>query len=90
MKPFFSIAGAVALAVAQVSALADAPGEGALAKFEVEFMRMAIDHHFSALRMTELAAGTDAQRSPEIGPAEGTSPTPGYAAVPAKATLGKV
>lgn len=87
MKPLITIAGAVALTFAQAPAFAAAPGQGLTAKYEVEFMRMTIDHHFAALRMTELAAGTDLQRSPEIGPAEGTSPTPGFAATPAKATL---
>lgn len=67
-------------------AWADAPGVGLTARFEVDFLRFIIDHHYSALRMTELAAGTDATRDPVVpGPAEGTSPTPGYAATPAKA-----
>jgi uncharacterized protein (DUF305 family) len=68
------------------SALADSPGHGLTARFEVEFMQMTIDHHFAALRMTELAAGTDMQRNPEISDSEGTSPTNGFAATPAKAT----
>lgn len=50
-------------------------------------MRMTIDHHFAALRITELAAGTDVQRNADISPLEGTSPTPGFAPTPAKATL---
>lgn len=87
MKSVYTIAGAIALAVAQLPAFAEAPGQGLTARFEVEFMQMTIDHHFSALRMTELAAGTDINRSPEIGATEGTSPTPGFAATPAKATL---
>ncbi|HEU4459541.1 MAG TPA: DUF305 domain-containing protein [Methylibium sp.] len=87
MKSFRTIAGAIALAATQTSALADAPGQGLTARYEVEFMQMTIDHHYSALRMTELAAGTDLQRSPEISPTEGTSPTPGLGATPAKATL---
>lgn len=70
-----------------LSALADGPGHGLTARFEVEFMQMTIDHHFAALRMTELAAGTDMQRNPEISASEGTSPTTGFAASPAKATL---
>lgn len=87
MKSLNTIVGTLALAVAQTTALADAPGQGQTARYEVEFMRMAIDHHFSALRMTELAAGTDVHRATEIGPAEGTSPTPGFGATPPKATL---
>lgn len=68
-------------------ALADGAGLGLTARFEVEFMQMTIDHHFAAMRMTELAAGTDMQRNPEISASEGTSPTTGFAASAAKATL---
>lgn len=83
---------AVAMAVclsafAPLAARADGPGAGITADFEVDFLRMMIDHHYSALRMTELAAGTDIQRNEQIGAPEGTSPTPGFAATPAKATL---
>jgi uncharacterized protein (DUF305 family) len=87
VKSVHSISVVIALALGPISALADAPGAGLTARFEVEFMQMTIDHHFSALRMTELAAGTDVQRSTEIAAIEGTSPTPGFAATPAKATL---
>lgn len=87
MKLLTTLASAVAIALAQTPAVADSPGQGKTARFEVEFMKMTIDHHFSALRMTELAAGTDMQRSPEIAASEGTSPSPGFAATPAKATL---
>ena len=77
---------ALALMLAWGPARADAPGVGLTARFEVDFLRFIIDHHYSALRMTELAAGTDAQRDPTVpGPTEGTSPTPGYPATPAKA-----
>lgn len=68
-------------------AYADAPGAGKTARFEVEFMKLAIDHHFSALRITELAAGTKWQRDDSITPTEGVAPTPGFAATRAKATL---
>lgn len=87
MKSLTAIACAATLALAQTPSVADGPGQGLTARFEVEFMQMTIDHHFSALRMTELAAGTDLQRAQEISAAEGTSPTPGFAASPAKATL---
>lgn len=76
-----------ALGTIALPSVADAPGEGLNARFEIEFLQMTIDHHFAALRMTELAAGTDLQRNPDISPVEGTSPTPGFAATPAKATL---
>ncbi|MFK3741557.1 DUF305 domain-containing protein [Massilia sp. TN1-12] len=68
-------------------ALADAPGSGATAAYEKDYLVFVIDHHFSALRITELAAGTDRTRDAAIqNPDEGTSPTPGYGATPAKAT----
>ena len=73
--------------VVPFTAKADAPGVGLTAAFEIEFLQMSIDHHYAALRITELAAGTDAQRNGEISPSEGTSPTPGFAVTPAKATL---
>lgn len=81
---------AAAFAAATTAVHADAPGAGLTARYEVEFMQFAIDHHFSALRITELAAGTDLQRNAGISPNEGTSPTPGFAATPAKATLGHI
>lgn len=87
MKFSTTLIGAVALAALQLPAHADSPGQGLTARFEVEFMQMTVDHHFAALRMTELAVGTDIQRDADISPIEGTSPTPGYAATPAKATL---
>lgn len=60
---FEPLAAAVAWAAAlPFSALADSPGHGLTARYEIEFMQMTIDHHFAAMRMTELAAGTDPQR----------------------------
>lgn len=88
-----NITSAVLLASATalpLPALADSPGAGITARFEVAFLQFTIDHHFSALRMTELAAGTDLQRNPELSAAEGTSPTPGFAATPPKASLNDV
>lgn len=65
---------------------ADAPGRGATAEFERDYLTSIIDHHYSALRITELAAGTDEERDAAINnPQEGTSPTPGTTATPAKA-----
>lgn len=78
---------ALAAAVLTTPVLAEGPGQGLTARFEVEFMQMAIDHHFAALRITELAAGTDVQRSADISPQDGTSPTMGFPATQAKATL---
>jgi uncharacterized protein (DUF305 family) len=66
---------------------ADSPGRGLTAQFEREYLRSIIDHHYSALRITELAAGTDLQREAAIdNPEEGTSPTPSTSDTPAKAS----
>lgn len=65
---------------------ADEPGRGLTARFEIEYLQFAIDHHFSALRMTELAAGTDATRDGAISATEGTSPSPTFSMTAAKAT----
>lgn len=66
---------------------ADQPGRGLTGPFEVEFMKLTIDHHFTAMRMTELAAGTDLQRNGPLTPSEGTAPTPGFPSTQAKAAL---
>lgn len=66
------------------------PGRGRTAEFEVRFLEQAIDHHFSALRMTELAAGTDVDRDPEISADEGTAPTPETEPTDAKASLDEI
>ena len=63
------------------------PGRGLTRDFEIQFIESTIDHHFSALRMTELAAGTAPQRSSAISPTEGVAQTPGYSATQAKAAL---
>lgn len=66
---------------------ADGPGRGSTAQFEKNYLVFIIDHHYSALRMTELAAGTDTTRDTKVvNPQEGTSPTPGFGATPAKAS----
>jgi uncharacterized protein (DUF305 family) len=72
-------------ASAPLSASANGPGPGLTARFEVTYLEFIIDHHYAALRMTELAAGTDLARDPPILPDEGTSPTPDSASTPAKA-----
>lgn len=69
-------------------AQADGPGRGQTAEFERDYLTFIIDHHFSALRMTELAAGTDTQRDPPVdNPQEGTSPTPSTSPTPPKAGM---
>lgn len=72
-------------AAALQPALALDPGRGAAAQYEKDYLTFVIDHHFSALRITELAAGTDRTRDAALQhPGEGTAPTPGYGATPAK------
>ena len=78
----------IALSAAAASvgtASADEPGRGLTADFEQHYLKFIIDHHYSALRMTELAAGTDLQREPAIAPTEGTSPTPNTNPIQGKA-----
>lgn len=64
-----------------------ASGHGLTAQFEIAYLQFAINHHFAALRMTELAAGTDTTRNSEISGNEGTALTPGFSATTAKATI---
>jgi uncharacterized protein (DUF305 family) len=73
------------------AAHAEEPGRGLTAQFEQDYLTFIIDHHYSALRITELAAGTDPQRDPAINnPQEGTAPTPGTSATPAKASSDEI
>lgn len=62
----------VGFAAAPAAAITSPPNP---ATDEPGFMEFVIDHHFSALRMTELAAGT-----------ANTAPTPGFPPTPAKGT----
>lgn len=74
-----------------VSAQADGPGRGLTAQFEKDYLSFIIDHHYSALRITELAAGTDEHRDAAVNnPQEGVSPTPDTAAMQAKATSAEI
>lgn len=68
----------------------DEPGRGSTAQFEINYLKFIIDHHYSALRITELAAGTDVTRDTAISPSEGTSPSPTFSATTAKATLDEI
>ena len=75
----------VAALLAALPASADEPGRGATAQFERDYLMFIIDHHYSALRMTELAAGTDRTRDAVVNnPEEGTSPSPEFGTTPAK------
>lgn len=71
--------------------LAAAETRGAdIAQFEQRYLRFVIDHHYGALRMTELATGTGVHRSAAILPGEGTAPTPLFRGTPAKAALDEI
>ena len=70
-KPFKQFAAAGCLGV--VSAFgqidmthAESPGRGQIGPFEVSYFESIIDHHYSALQMTELAAGTDPVRGAPV------------------------
>jgi uncharacterized protein (DUF305 family) len=78
------------LAFTPVLVKADEPGRGLTARFEVRYLQFIIDHHFVALRMTDLAAGTDAERNAEILATEGTSPSPDFSPTEAKASLNEL
>lgn len=72
--------GLSALVASAGVAHADGPGRGNTAQFERSYLVFIINQHYSALRMTELAAGTDPMRDAQVvAPQEGTSPTPGLA-----------
>lgn len=72
-------------------ALADSPGHGRAAEFEKNYLITMINHHYSALRMTELAAGTDAKRDAAVNNSEeGTSPTPGTNPAAAKSSSDEI
>ncbi|MFS0754316.1 DUF305 domain-containing protein [Noviherbaspirillum sp. 1P10PC] len=86
-KVLFALGATAILAIAVPAAQASGPGRGATAEFEKAYLEFIIDHHYSALRMTELAAGTDLQRDAPVDNAqEGTAPTPDTNPTPAKAT----
>lgn len=78
------------LMICSVSALAAEPGRGATRELEQNYLRSIIDHHFSALRMTELAAGTDQGLQAEIIPNDGTHPSPGFPATDARAQSNEI
>ena len=75
----------IALSVVASSAgHGEEPGRGITAPYEVGYLKFIIDHHYSALRITELAAGTDVTRDAPISAAEGTAPTPNTVTTPSK------
>lgn len=72
-----ALAGACLLALSAAPARADAIIPGATGAFEVEYLNFILDHHWSGLRATELAAGsvpdsTAANVPPTINPYPGS------------------
>lgn len=89
-RPAFALAllacviNAATLSTASAHSDEDSPGHGLTAQFEIDYLKFIIDHHFSALRMTELAAGTSAGQS---SPRKGVPNTPGFPPSQQKATM---
>lgn len=78
---------AVLLVGMATTTIADTPGRGRTAAFEISYLRFIINHHFSALRMSELAAGTDQVRDAAMSANEGTAPTEGFPSTTSKSRL---
>src|SRR5690242_5801377 len=70
--------GLLILSVCSAPVLASEPGRGATAELERNYLQFIIDHHFAALRMTELAAGTEETVTDAISPNDRVHPTPGF------------
>lgn len=66
-----AIATTLSLSIAAASAHADAIIPGPTGEFEESYLQFILDHHYSGLRPTELAAGTDT-----VGPTQ-SDPYPG-------------
>lgn len=86
------LAFAISFSLSGVSpARADQSDSGLTNEFEIDYLRFIIDHHFAALRMTELAAGTQLDPpTADISPDERIQPTPNTEPVMAKATLPQI
>lgn len=78
------------IALFSVSAVANERGRGATADLERNYLQFIIDHHYSALRMTELAAGTMDVPSGDITPDDRVRPTPGFQATEPRATIDEI
>lgn len=70
--------------------LAAEPGRGATADLERSYLESIIDHHFGALRITELAAGTAQAHPGAIDPADRVRPTPGFEPTEPRATMDEI
>lgn len=73
-----------------VPSQAAGPGRGSTADLERSYLEFIIDHHFGALRITELAAGTASTLGGDISPADRVRPTPGFEATEPHATLDEI
>ncbi len=80
----------VLLGVTPLSRADDPASRQIFRSVEVYYLKFIIDHHYSALRMTELAAGTDTTRDADLSPAEGTAPTPSTQATAAKSGMDEI
>lgn len=82
---FFACAASAVMVIASTPALANGPFEGATGQFERDYLTFILNHHYSGLRATELAAGTLA-----VGPTTSPGPWPAtpssFPFSPAKAT----
>lgn len=81
---------AILLTLPAMQSRAEEPGRGKTATLEVSYLKFIVNHHYSALRITELAAGSDTTRDPALSPEEGTSPSPGFSPSPPKAGLADI
>lgn len=70
--------------------MAAEPGRGTTAALERGYLESIIDHHFGALRMTELAAGTVTTPTGDITPNDGVRPTPGFEPTEPRATMDEI
>lgn len=83
MKRSALLAATIFLGIASTPARAGGPMDGATGAFEVDYLQFILDHHYTGLRATELAAGTAA-----VGPTT-SAPYPGNpAAFPPSAAKG--
>lgn len=81
---------ALLAAGAVVPITAGTPGRGRTAAAEVNYLRFIINHHASALRLTELAEGSEQVRDSAPDPNEGTSASPGFPTTAAKSRLDQI
>lgn len=87
MRMMKSVIAAGVLAAAVVGpAKAEGPGPGLTGPFERAYLHFIIDHHYAALRMTELAAGTQLQPpTAPVTPDDMASPSPHFPPTDARA-----